>query len=128
MATTQQDSPPPHPAELDGPAFFVSSFNLSATSNEVVLVGNELFPTWSGRRGGATAGAALAPRDPAQPAIGQRPIRLPGGPNRQLIMLGTGHVIHGCLRSAMIMGADNVSAGDLDPRFEGNLGAAEPGG
>jgi hypothetical protein len=26
----------------------VSSFNLSATSNEVVLVGNELFPTWSG--------------------------------------------------------------------------------
>jgi hypothetical protein len=51
MATTQQDSPAPHPAEvaeLGVPTFFVSSFNLSATSNEVVLVGNELFPTWSG--------------------------------------------------------------------------------
>jgi hypothetical protein len=48
MATTQQDSPAPHPAEvaeLGVPTFFVSSFNLSATSNEVVLVGNELFPT-----------------------------------------------------------------------------------
>src|ERR1700719_758032 len=51
MTTTQQDSPAPHPpevAELGVPTFFVSSFNLSATSNEVVLVGNELFPTWGG--------------------------------------------------------------------------------
>jgi len=35
-------------AELGVATFFVSSFNLSATSNEVVLVGNELFPTWGG--------------------------------------------------------------------------------
>jgi hypothetical protein len=51
MALTQQGSPAPHPAEvaeLGVPTFFVSSFNLSATSNEVVLVGNELFPAWSG--------------------------------------------------------------------------------
>jgi hypothetical protein len=34
--------------ELGVPNFYVSSFNLSATSNEVVLVGNELFPTWAG--------------------------------------------------------------------------------
>jgi hypothetical protein len=53
----------PHPAEvaeLDVPAFFVSSFNLSATSNEVVLVGNELFPTWSGE--GAAQPPVLRPR------------------------------------------------------------------
>ena len=48
-------------ALLDGrPAFFVSSFNLSATSNEVVLVGNELFPTWSGE--GAAQAPVLRPR------------------------------------------------------------------
>ena len=40
--------------------FFVSSFNLSATSNEVVLVGNELFPTWSGE--GAAQPPVLRPR------------------------------------------------------------------
>jgi hypothetical protein len=48
MATTQQDSPAPHQgevAELDVPTFFVSSLNLSATSNEVVLVDAESFPT-----------------------------------------------------------------------------------
>ena len=53
----------PHPAEvaeLGVPGFFVSSFNLSATSNEVVLVGNELFPTWSGE--GAAQPPVLRPR------------------------------------------------------------------
>lgn len=39
--------------------FFVSSFR-SATSNEVVLVGNELFPTWSGE--GAAQPPVLRPR------------------------------------------------------------------
>lgn len=34
------------PAEPEVPAFYVSSFNLSATSNEVVLIGNELYPSW----------------------------------------------------------------------------------
>jgi hypothetical protein len=42
------------------PTFFVSSFNLSATSNEVVLIGNELFPTWSGE--GAAQPPVLRPR------------------------------------------------------------------
>ena len=63
MAITQQGSPAPQPAEvaeLDVPAFFVSGFNLSATSNEVVLVGNELFPTWSGE--GAAQPPVLRPR------------------------------------------------------------------
>jgi hypothetical protein len=58
----QQDSPAPHPAEvaeLGVPTFFVSSLNLSATSNEVVLVDNELCPTWSG--GGATQPLVLRP-------------------------------------------------------------------
>jgi len=48
VAASQQDPSAPHPvevAELGVPAFFGSSFNLSATSNEVVLVGNELLPT-----------------------------------------------------------------------------------
>jgi hypothetical protein len=48
------------PRSLGVPAFFVSSFNLSATSNEVVLVGNELFPTWSGE--GAAQPPVLRPR------------------------------------------------------------------
>jgi hypothetical protein len=51
VAEFRQDPSAPHPvevAELGVPIFFVSSFNLSATSNEVVLVGNELFPTWGG--------------------------------------------------------------------------------
>jgi hypothetical protein len=63
MALTQQGSPAPHPAdlaELGVPTFFVSSFNLSATSNEVVLVGNELFPTWSGE--GTAQPPVLRPR------------------------------------------------------------------
>ena len=63
MAATQQDSPASHPAEvaeLGVPAFFVSSFNLSATSNEVVLVGNELFPTRNGE--GAAQPPVLRPR------------------------------------------------------------------
>jgi hypothetical protein len=34
------------PADGDVPAFYISSFNLSVTSNEVVLIGNELHPTW----------------------------------------------------------------------------------
>jgi hypothetical protein len=42
MSDQQQISP----ADGDVPAFYVSSFNLSATSNEVVLIGNELYPTW----------------------------------------------------------------------------------
>jgi hypothetical protein len=49
MAEQQQDLSAAHPvetAELAVPTFYVSSFNLSATSNEVVLVGNELYPTW----------------------------------------------------------------------------------
>ena len=63
MALTQQGSPTPHPAdlaELGVPTFFVSSFNLSATSNEVVLVGNELFPTRSGE--GTAQPPVLRPR------------------------------------------------------------------
>jgi hypothetical protein len=32
--------------EPEVPTFYVSSFNLSATSNEVVLIGNELYPAW----------------------------------------------------------------------------------
>ena len=63
MAATQQGSPAPHPAEADElgvAAFFVSSFNLSATSNDLVLVGNELFPTWSGE--GAAQPPVLRPR------------------------------------------------------------------
>jgi hypothetical protein len=50
MAATQQAPTAAHPAEAAEagvPTSFVSSFNLSAISNEVVLVGNELFPTWS---------------------------------------------------------------------------------
>ena len=38
----------------------MSSFNLSATSNEVVLAGNELFPTWGGE--GAAQPPVLRPR------------------------------------------------------------------
>ena len=54
------DPAPPHPATAEGgrsgpPAFYVSSFNISGTSNEVVLIGNEVEP---GRR---TAGEAQAP-------------------------------------------------------------------
>src|SRR5271156_790803 len=60
MAATEQGSPAMRPAEGAVPAFFVSSFNLSATSNEVVLVGNELFPTWSGE--GAAQPPVLRPR------------------------------------------------------------------
>jgi hypothetical protein len=63
MAASQQDVPTPHLAEVvetGVPTFFVSSFNLSATSNEVVLVGNELFPTWSGE--GAAQPPVLRPR------------------------------------------------------------------
>ena len=63
MAGSQQDPSAPHPgevAELGAPTFFVSSFNLSATSNEVVLVGNELFPTWGGE--GAAQPPVLRPR------------------------------------------------------------------
>jgi hypothetical protein len=58
-----QEPSAPHPveiAELGVPTFFVSSFNLSAPSNEVVLVGNELFPTWSGE--GAAQPPVLRPR------------------------------------------------------------------
>jgi hypothetical protein len=40
-----EQQPPPSAPEV--PAFYVSSFNLSATSNEVVLIGNELFPSWN---------------------------------------------------------------------------------
>lgn len=63
MAAQQQDPAAPHPvevAELGVPTFYVSSFNLSATSNEVVLVGNELFPTWTGD--GAAQPPVLHPR------------------------------------------------------------------
>lgn len=63
MAEHQQDASAPHLAEiaeLGVPTFYVSSFNLSATSNEVVLVGNELFPTW-GADGQAQA-PVLRPR------------------------------------------------------------------
>jgi hypothetical protein len=42
MSDQQQISP----ADGDVPAFYISSFNLSATSNEVVLIGNELYPSW----------------------------------------------------------------------------------
>src|SRR5271154_5541247 len=63
MAATEQGSPAPHPAEVAEtgvPTFFVSSFNLSATSNEVVLVGNELFPSWGGE--GPAQPPVLRPR------------------------------------------------------------------
>jgi hypothetical protein len=63
VAASQQDSSAPHPveiADLGVPTFFVSSFNLSATSNEVVLVGNELFPTGGGD--GAAQPPVLRPR------------------------------------------------------------------
>jgi hypothetical protein len=63
MATLHQD-PPAMPAveapEHGVPTFFVSSFNLSATSNEVVLVGNELVPSWNGA--GTAQPPALRPR------------------------------------------------------------------
>jgi len=48
MAAPPSETPAADTAELDLPTFFVSSFNLSASSNEVVLVGNQLVPTWSG--------------------------------------------------------------------------------
>jgi hypothetical protein len=63
VTASQQDPSAPHSAEvaeLGVPTFFVSSFNLSATSNEVVLVGNELFPTWGGE--GAAQPPVLRPR------------------------------------------------------------------
>jgi hypothetical protein len=63
VPTSQQDPSAPHPievAEIGVPTFFVSSFNLSATSNEVVLVGNELFPTWGGE--GPAQPPVLRPR------------------------------------------------------------------
>jgi hypothetical protein len=47
-------------AELGVLTLFVSSFNLPATSSEVVLVGNELFPTWGGE--GAAQPPVLRPR------------------------------------------------------------------
>ena len=37
------------------PTFYVSRFNVSATSNEVVVVGSEVYPTWG------ADGAAHAP-------------------------------------------------------------------
>jgi hypothetical protein len=63
VTESQQDPSAPHSAEvaeLGAATFFVSSFNLSATSNEVVLVGNELFPTWGGE--GAAQPPVLRPR------------------------------------------------------------------
>src|SRR3984893_10268614 len=63
MAAQEQDAAAPHPVEIvesGVPTFYVSSFNLSATSNEVVLIGNELFPTWGGN--GAAQPPVLRPR------------------------------------------------------------------
>jgi hypothetical protein len=63
VPASQQDPSAPHPAEVAEtgvPTFFVSSFNLSATSNEVVLVGNELFPSWGGE--GPAQPPVLRPR------------------------------------------------------------------
>jgi hypothetical protein len=63
MAAQEQDRLARHPVEIVDPGiptFYVSSFNLSATSNEVVLIGNELFPTWGGD--GAAQPPALRPR------------------------------------------------------------------
>ena len=63
MAEQRQNPSTPRPvevAELGVPTFFVSSFNLSATSNEVVLMGNELFPTWGAE--GAAESPVLHPR------------------------------------------------------------------
>jgi hypothetical protein len=58
MAAQEQDAAAPHPVEIvesGMPAFYVSSFNLSTTSNEVVLIGNELFPTWGGNEAAPAA-------------------------------------------------------------------------
>jgi hypothetical protein len=63
MAEQRQNPSTPHAvevAELGVPTFHVSSFNLSATSNEVVLMGNELFPTWGAE--GAAEAPVLHPR------------------------------------------------------------------
>jgi hypothetical protein len=49
MAEQQQTTPAAQLIEFvesGVPTFDVSSFNLSATSNEVVLIGNELYPAW----------------------------------------------------------------------------------
>jgi hypothetical protein len=71
MAAQEQDAAAPHPVEIvesGMPAFYVSSFNLSTTSNEVVLIGNELFPTWGGNEAAPAARAAPAIGGSAQPA------------------------------------------------------------
>jgi hypothetical protein len=49
MAQAEHDRAAIVPDEIVGdgvPTYYVSSFNLSGTSNEVVLIGNELSPTW----------------------------------------------------------------------------------
>ena len=60
MAATPTAPHPADAAEAGVPTFFVSSFNLSAASNEVVPVGNDLLPTWSGE--GAAQAPVLRPR------------------------------------------------------------------
>ena len=61
MADPQHVAPAPTAAEAGKaavPAFYVSSFNVSATSNEVVVIGSEVNPTW-GADGAAHAPASV---------------------------------------------------------------------
>jgi hypothetical protein len=61
MAESQQPMPAPTIAELADssvPTFYISS--ISASSNEAIVIGNELYPTWGAD--GATQAPVLRPR------------------------------------------------------------------
>jgi len=49
MAESQKATSTPaigEPTQTGVPAFYVSSFNVSATSNEAVVIGSEVYPSW----------------------------------------------------------------------------------
>ena len=59
----EHEHPAPTVADIgkaEVPTFHVSSFNVSATSNEVVVVGSEVYPTWGAD--GATHAPVSLPR------------------------------------------------------------------
>jgi hypothetical protein len=58
-----QKAPSPavaEPMQTGVPAFYVSSFNVSATSNEAVVIGSEVYPAWGAD--GATHPPVTVPR------------------------------------------------------------------
>ncbi len=63
MSDTQHAAPAPsvaEPIQAGIPTFHVPSFNVTATSNEVFVIGSEVYPTWGSD--GAAHPPVTAPR------------------------------------------------------------------